>query len=70
MNISTVRELNMQVKEEALFLQDLLAEINKVMVGQEALVERVCGQSGAVLCTIVMKAVPVEPGRRGFAGKV
>ncbi len=31
----------MQVKEEALFLQDLLTEINKVMVGQEALVERV-----------------------------
>jgi MoxR-like ATPase len=31
----------MQVKEEAIFLQDLLAEINKVMVGQEALVERV-----------------------------
>jgi len=41
MDISTVRELNMQIKEEALFLQDLLAEINKVMVGQEALVERV-----------------------------
>ena len=41
MNISSVTELNMQVKEEALFLQDLLVEINKVMVGQEALVERV-----------------------------
>jgi MoxR-like ATPase len=41
MDISTVKELNMQVKEEALFLQDLLAEINKIMVGQEALVERV-----------------------------
>jgi len=39
--MSSVRELNMQVKEEAIFLQDLLAEINKVMVGQEALVERV-----------------------------
>jgi MoxR-like ATPase len=38
---TSVRELNMQVKQEALFLQDLLAEINKVMVGQEALVERV-----------------------------
>jgi MoxR-like ATPase len=41
MNMTTIRELNMQVRQEALFLQDLLAEINKVMVGQEALVERV-----------------------------
>ncbi len=41
MNMTSVRELNMQVKQEAIFLQDLLAEINKVMVGQEALVERV-----------------------------
>ena len=41
MTMSSVRELNMQVKEEAVFLHDLLAEINKVMVGQEALVERV-----------------------------
>jgi MoxR-like ATPase len=41
MNITNVRELNMQVKQEALFLQDLLTEINKVMVGQEALIERV-----------------------------
>ena len=41
MNMTTVRELNMQVKEEAIFLQDLISEINKVMVGQEALVERV-----------------------------
>jgi len=31
----------MQVRHEAIFLQDLLREINKVMVGQEALVERV-----------------------------
>ena len=41
MNITGIRELNSQVQHEALFLQDLLAEINKVMVGQEALVERV-----------------------------
>ena len=41
MDITSVRELNMHVKEEAIFLQDLLSEINKVMVGQEALVERV-----------------------------
>jgi MoxR-like ATPase len=41
MNMTNIRELNMQVRQEALFLQDLLAEINKVMVGQEALVERV-----------------------------
>lgn len=31
----------MQVKQESIFLQDLLTEINKVMVGQEMLVERV-----------------------------
>jgi len=41
MEITSVRELNSRVQEEAIFLQDLLAEINKVMVGQEALVERV-----------------------------
>ncbi len=41
MNMTGIRELNLQVKQEALFLQDLLTEINKVMVGQEALVERV-----------------------------
>jgi len=41
MNMTGIRELNMQVKQEALFLQDLVNEINKVMVGQEALVERV-----------------------------
>ena len=36
-----VRELNARVRQEAAYLQDLLAEINKVMVGQEELVERV-----------------------------
>ena len=41
MNMTTIRELNAQVKNESLFLQDLLAEINKVMVGQQSLVERV-----------------------------
>jgi len=41
MDLTSVRELNMQVKEEAVFLQGLLSEINKVMVGQERLVERV-----------------------------
>lgn len=41
MNNTSVRELNMQVQEESIFLQDLVSEINKVMVGQEALIERV-----------------------------
>jgi MoxR-like ATPase len=41
MNMTGIRELNLQVKQEALFIQELLTEINKVMVGQEALVERV-----------------------------
>ncbi len=41
MELTAVRELNARVQKEALFIQDLLAEINKVMVGQETLVERV-----------------------------
>ena len=41
MNLATVRELNSQVEQEAMFLRDLIAEINKVIVGQEALVQRV-----------------------------
>ncbi len=41
MNATSIHELNTQVKHESIFLQDLLAEINKVMVGQEMLVERV-----------------------------
>ena len=41
MNTASIRQLNEQVQHEALFLQDLLAEINKVMVGHETLVERV-----------------------------
>ena len=35
-----VRDLNARIEQEAAFLQELLAEINKVMVGQERLVER------------------------------
>ena len=41
MNLAGLRELNQQVEREASFLQDLLAEIRKVMVGQDILVERV-----------------------------
>ncbi len=41
MDISTVRQLNQRVEIEARFLQELLNEVNKVMVGQEALVQRV-----------------------------
>lgn len=41
LNMTSIRDLNSQVKDEAVFIQDLLAEINKVMVGQEQLVERV-----------------------------
>jgi len=40
MDISSVREMNQRVETEARFLQDLLSEINHVMVGQEALVQR------------------------------
>ena len=31
MNPTSVRELNIQVKHEAIFIQDLLAEINEQM---------------------------------------
>ncbi len=41
MNTTHLREFNTQIEREAIFLHDLLAEINKVMVGQETLVERV-----------------------------
>ena len=40
MEMTTIRELNEVVEREALFLQDLLAEVNKVMVGEEKLIER------------------------------
>jgi len=41
MNMQSIRHLNAQVEQEALFLHDLLAEVNTVMVGQETMVERV-----------------------------
>jgi MoxR-like ATPase len=41
MNLADIRQLNEQIETETIFLHDLLAEINKVMVGQETLVERV-----------------------------
>ncbi len=37
----SIREINTQVRQEATFLTDLVNEINKVMVGQTALVDRV-----------------------------
>ena len=41
MNLSSIRELNRQVEEESDFLNELLEEIRKVVVGQDTLVERV-----------------------------
>jgi MoxR-like ATPase len=41
MEITNIRQLNAAVEREALFLHDLLAEVNTVMVGQEKMVERV-----------------------------
>ncbi|NJN97810.1 MAG: MoxR family ATPase [Anaerolineales bacterium] len=38
--MKTIRELNEAVAHEALFLQNLLTEVNQVMVGQEKLIER------------------------------
>jgi MoxR-like ATPase len=40
MEMTTIRELNAAVEREALFLQDLLTEVNKIIVGQERLVQR------------------------------
>ncbi|MDM8528461.1 MoxR family ATPase [Anaerolineales bacterium HSG24] len=40
MDMNTIRELNEKVEREAMFLQDLLTEIKKVVVGQEVLIER------------------------------
>ncbi len=37
---STIAEINEKVKQEAVFVQDLLAEINKVIVGQDRLIQR------------------------------
>ena len=39
--MESVRQWNAQVENEAEFLQELLAQVNQVMVGQEALVTRV-----------------------------
>jgi MoxR-like ATPase len=41
MNFRSVRELNEQVERQSAFLHDLRAEIGKMMVGQETLVNRV-----------------------------
>jgi MoxR-like ATPase len=41
MNLTNVREMNAIVERESMFLHDLRAEINKVIVGQESLVDRV-----------------------------
>jgi MoxR-like ATPase len=40
-SLDSLRELNAQVETEAAFLHELLAEVNKVMVGQDALVTQV-----------------------------
>jgi MoxR-like ATPase len=41
MDFANIRQLNAQVERETLFLHDLLAEVNTVIVGQETMVERV-----------------------------
>ena len=40
MEMTTIQELNAYVEQEALFLQNLLAEVDKVIVGQDKLIER------------------------------
>ena len=41
MNLADVRQMNQEVEREALFLQTLLREIRKAVVGQDTLVDRV-----------------------------
>lgn len=41
MDLTSVRALNAQIEKESVFLHDLRAEINKIMVGQESLIDRV-----------------------------
>ena len=41
MNLADVRQINQEVEREALFLQTLLREIRKAVVGQDTLVDRV-----------------------------
>ena len=41
MNLASIRDLNEQVQEESAFLNNLIEEIRKVVVGQDVLVERV-----------------------------
>jgi MoxR-like ATPase len=41
MDLTNIRQLNAEVEREALFLRDLLDQVNTVMVGQEKMVERV-----------------------------
>jgi MoxR-like ATPase len=41
MDMTTIRQLNEQVEKEALFLQGVLVEVKKVIVGQEAMIERI-----------------------------
>ena len=36
----TIQEINEQVRQEAVFVQDLLAEIGKIIVGQDRLIQR------------------------------
>ena len=37
---STIQEINERVQQESVFIQDLLAEIGKIIVGQERLIQR------------------------------
>ena len=37
---STIQEINERVRQEAVFVQDLLAEVRKVIVGQDRLIQR------------------------------
>ena len=41
MNLTSIREIDEQVQEESAFLNNLIEEIRKVVVGQDTLVERV-----------------------------
>jgi MoxR-like ATPase len=41
MDMTTIRTLNEQIEKESIFLQDVITEVKKVIVGQDTMIERI-----------------------------
>jgi len=41
MDMTTIRTLNEQIEKESIFLQDIITEVKKVIVGQDMMIERI-----------------------------